>query len=40
MEEGKKYTRVGVWRITFRVEEGDKIIFVTAVQHRSKAYRK
>ncbi|MEW6657877.1 MAG: type II toxin-antitoxin system RelE/ParE family toxin [Thermodesulfobacteriota bacterium] len=40
MEEGKKYTRVGNWRVVFRVEEADKLIFVTAIQHRSKAYRK
>ena len=40
MKEGKKYSRVGDWRVIFRVEEVDKVIFVTAIQHRSKAYRK
>ena len=40
MEEGKKYTRVGNWRVVFRIEEADKLIFVTAIQHRSKVYRK
>ncbi|MBI4794538.1 MAG: type II toxin-antitoxin system RelE/ParE family toxin [Deltaproteobacteria bacterium] len=40
MEEGKKYTRVGNWRVVFRVEESDKLIFITAIQHRSKVYRK
>jgi mRNA interferase RelE/StbE len=40
MEEGKKYTRVGDWRVIFRVEAVSRIIFVTAIQHRSKAYRK
>jgi len=40
MKEGKKYTRVGNWRVVFRIEEADKLIFVTAIQHRSKVYRK
>lgn len=40
MAEGKKYTRIGNWRVVFRVETADKIIFVTAIQHRSKVYRK
>jgi mRNA interferase RelE/StbE len=40
MEEKKKYTRVGDWRVIFRVDAADRIIFVTAIQHRSKAYRK
>jgi mRNA interferase RelE/StbE len=40
MEEGKKYTRVGNWRVVFRIEAEDKVIFVTAIQHRSKVYRK
>ena len=40
MEESKKYTRVGDWRVIFRVEAAGRIIFVTAIQHRSKAYRK
>lgn len=40
MEAGKKYSKVGDWRVIFRVEEQEKIIFITAIQHRSKAYRK
>jgi mRNA interferase RelE/StbE len=40
MEEGKKYSRVGDWRVTYRVEAENGVIFVTAIQHRSKAYRK
>jgi mRNA interferase RelE/StbE len=40
MEEGKRYSKVGDWRIIFRLEATDKVIFVTAIQHRSKAYRK
>ena len=40
MEEGKKYSRVGDWRVTYRVEAENRVIFVTAIQHRSKAYRK
>ena len=40
MKEGKRYTKVGDWRIIFRVEAADIVIFVTAIQHRSKAYRK
>ncbi len=39
MEENKKYAKVGDWRVIFRVEEQEKIIFITAIQHRSKAYR-
>jgi mRNA interferase RelE/StbE len=40
MEEGKRYAKVGDWRIIFRLEAADMVIFVTAIQHRSKAYRK
>ena len=40
MKEGKRYTKVGDWRIIFQVEAADMVIFVTAIQHRSKAYRK
>jgi len=40
MEEEKKYTRVGNWRVVFRIDDADKLIFVTAIQHRSKVYRK
>ena len=40
MEEGKKYSRVGDWRVIYRVEAENRVIFVTAIQHRSKAYRK
>jgi mRNA interferase RelE/StbE len=40
MEADKRYSRVGVWRVIYRVESQGKIIFVTAIQHRSKAYRK
>ena len=39
MEEGKRYFRVGDWRVIFRVEVQESIIFITAIQHRSKAYR-
>ena len=39
MEECKNYSRVGDWRVIFRVEVQESIIFVTAIQHRSKAYR-
>ena len=40
MEEGKKYSRVGDWRVIYRLEAENRVIFVTAIQHRSKAYRK
>jgi mRNA-degrading endonuclease RelE of RelBE toxin-antitoxin system len=40
MEEGKRYSQVGDWRIIFRIEAPNRVIFVTAIQHRSKAYRK
>jgi mRNA-degrading endonuclease RelE of RelBE toxin-antitoxin system len=39
MEEDRKYSRVGDWRVIFRVEVQESIIFITAIQHRSKAYR-
>ena len=39
MKEGQKYSKVGDWRIIFRVETSEEIIFITAIQHRSKAYR-
>ena len=40
MEEGKRYSKVGDWRIIFRIEAPNMVIFVTAIQHRSKAYHK
>jgi mRNA interferase RelE/StbE len=40
MEGGKRYSKVGDWRMIFRIEAPNRVIFVTAIQHRSKAYRK
>jgi mRNA-degrading endonuclease RelE of RelBE toxin-antitoxin system len=31
MGEGRRYSRVGNWRIIFQVEEKEKIIFITAI---------
>ena len=31
MKEGKRYTKVGDWRIIFQVEAADMVIFVTAI---------
>jgi mRNA interferase RelE/StbE len=40
MEKDKRYSRVGAWRVIYQIDEQERIIFVTAIQHRSKAYRK
>jgi mRNA interferase RelE/StbE len=38
MAEGRRSSRVGDWRIIYRIDEGERVIFVMAIQHRSKAY--
>jgi mRNA-degrading endonuclease RelE of RelBE toxin-antitoxin system len=40
MNPERRYAKVGDWRILYRVVEEGGIVFVTAIQHRSKAYRK
>jgi len=40
MQPGRRYAKVGDWRIIYRIEEEDRVVFITAIQHRSKAYRK
>jgi mRNA interferase RelE/StbE len=38
MAPERRYSRVGDWRIIYRIDELSRIIFITAIQHRSKAY--
>jgi mRNA interferase RelE/StbE len=39
MESGQRTSRVGDWRIIYRVNEEDKKIMVIAFRPRGKAYR-
>lgn len=36
----RRYSRVGDWRIIFRVNEADGILDIVAIRPRGKAYRK
>ena len=36
----QRYSRVGDWRIIFRVNEADGILDIVAIKPRGKAYRK
>jgi len=36
----RRYSRVGDWRIIFRVNEADDILDIVAIKPRGKAYRK
>ena len=38
MAPERRYSRVGDWRIIYRIDEPNQAIFITAIQHRSKAY--
>jgi len=40
MNPERRYAKVGDWRIMYRIVEEGRIVFITAIQHRSKAYRK
>ena len=39
MEEGQRTSRVGDWRIIYRVDEVEKVLNVIAFRPRGKAYR-
>ena len=39
MFPGRRYSRVGNWRIVYQVIDSQKIIDVSAIQHRSRAYK-
>ena len=39
MEPGQRTSRVGDWRIIYRVDEAHKVIMVIAFRPRGKAYR-
>jgi addiction module RelE/StbE family toxin len=39
MSPGRRYSRVGNWRILYRVIDRQKVIDVSAVQHRSRVYK-
>lgn len=36
---GKRYTRVGDWRIVYEIAEDSDTIFVITIQHRSRVYQ-
>jgi mRNA interferase RelE/StbE len=38
MAQGRRVARVGDWRIIYRVYESERIVFVMAIDHRSKIY--
>jgi len=39
MSEGKRYSRVGDWRIVYDIKESEKTLFVITIQHRSRVYK-
>ena len=39
MSEGKRYSRVGDWRIVYEIKESERTLFVITVQHRSRVYK-
>jgi mRNA interferase RelE/StbE len=39
MASGRRYSRVGHWRIVYEINEGQKVINVSAIQHRSRVYK-
>ena len=39
MAPGRRYSRVGHWRIVYHVIETQKVIDVSAIQHRSSVYK-
>ncbi len=38
-DPNRRYSRVGDWRIVFQVIEGQKVIEVSTIQHRSRVYK-
>jgi len=36
---GKRYSRVGDWRIVYEIAENSDTIFVITIQHRSRVYQ-
>lgn len=39
MAPGKRYSRVGDWRIVYEINEAQKTIIVITIQHRSRVYK-
>jgi len=39
MAKGQWCTRVGDWRIIYKVNEKESLIFIVTIQHRSKVYK-
>lgn len=37
--EGKRYSRVGDWRIVYEVDEVKELFVVITIQHRSRVYK-
>jgi mRNA interferase RelE/StbE len=40
MGPGQRYSRVGDWRIVYEINENSKTLFIIAVQHRSRVYKR
>ncbi|MHB8067415.1 MAG: type II toxin-antitoxin system RelE family toxin [Desulfobaccales bacterium] len=38
-EPGKCYSRIGDWRVIYRLDENEKNVDAGIIQHRSKAYK-
>lgn len=36
---GKRYSRVGDWRIVYEIEEATRTIQIITIQHRSRVYK-
>jgi len=39
MGQGERYSRVGDWRIVFKIDESQKVVDISAIQHRSRVYK-
>ena len=39
MRQGERYSRVGDWRIVFKIDETQKVVDISTIQHRSRVYK-
>jgi mRNA-degrading endonuclease RelE of RelBE toxin-antitoxin system len=39
MAEGRRYARVGDWRMVYEIDEERRWLLVVTIQHRSKVYK-
>jgi mRNA-degrading endonuclease RelE of RelBE toxin-antitoxin system len=37
--EGKRYSRVGDWRIGYEIADASETLFIITIQHRSRVYQ-